>query len=62
MTLSETTEELNHVAASHGWTLDGVATFQIVVDDESTRDVVATALEAAHAEVQAAASALEAKE
>ena len=34
----------------------------IVDDDESTREVVATALEAAHAEVQAAASALEAKE
>jgi len=29
VTLSETTEELNHVAASHGWTLDGVTTFQL---------------------------------
>jgi CheY-like chemotaxis protein len=34
----------------------------IVDDDESTREVVATVLEAAHADVQAAASALEAKE
>ena len=29
VTLSETTEELNHVAASHGWTLDGVETYQL---------------------------------
>lgn len=29
VTLSETTEELNHVAESHGWTLDGIATFQL---------------------------------
>jgi signal transduction histidine kinase/ActR/RegA family two-component response regulator len=41
--------------------LDG-RSILIVDDDESTRDVVATALEAAHAEVQAAASGLEAKE
>ena len=29
VTLSETTEELIHVAASHGWNLDGVTTFQL---------------------------------
>ena len=29
VTLSETTEELNHVAASHGWALDGIVTFQL---------------------------------
>ena len=29
VTLSETTDELNHVAASHGWSLDGVATYQL---------------------------------
>ena len=34
----------------------------IVDDDESTREVVAAALESAHADVQAAASALEARE
>jgi len=41
--------------------LDGRAIL-IVDDDESTREVVATALEAAHADVQAAASALEARQ
>jgi circadian clock protein KaiC len=29
VTLSETAEELHHVAASHGWTLDGIETFQL---------------------------------
>jgi circadian clock protein KaiC len=29
VTLSETTEELDQVAASHGWTLDGLVTFQL---------------------------------
>jgi circadian clock protein KaiC len=29
VTLSETTEELGHVAASHGWTLDGLETYQL---------------------------------
>jgi circadian clock protein KaiC len=29
VTLSETTEELHHVAESHGWNLDGVTTFQL---------------------------------
>ena len=29
VTLSETTEELKHVAASHGWSLDGIDTFQL---------------------------------
>ncbi len=29
VTLSETTDELNHVAASHGWSLDGIDTYQL---------------------------------
>jgi len=29
VTLSETTDELNHVASSHGWTLDGIGTYQL---------------------------------
>jgi circadian clock protein KaiC len=29
ITLSETTEELSHVAASHGWTLEGLETYQL---------------------------------
>jgi len=29
VTLSETTEELQHVAGSHGWSLDGMVTFQL---------------------------------
>jgi CheY-like chemotaxis protein len=41
--------------------LDG-RSILIVDDDESTREVVASALEAAHADVHAAASALEARE
>ena len=38
VTLSETTEELNHVAASHGWTLDGVTTFQLAPIAERAAD------------------------
>ena len=38
VTLSETTEELNHVAASHGWTLDGVTTFQLAPIAERASD------------------------
>lgn len=37
VTLSETTEELRHVAASHGWTLDGVEMYQLT-PVESTAD------------------------
>jgi circadian clock protein KaiC len=29
VTLSETTDELDHVAASHGWTLKGIETYQL---------------------------------
>src|SRR5262245_16569695 len=29
VTLSETTEELNHIATSHGWTLAGLDTYQL---------------------------------
>jgi circadian clock protein KaiC len=38
VTLSETTEELHHVAASHGWTLDGVTTFQLAPIAERAAD------------------------
>jgi circadian clock protein KaiC len=38
VTLSETTEELNHVAASHGWNLDGVVTFQLAPVAKDTAD------------------------
>jgi circadian clock protein KaiC len=38
VTLSETTEELNHVAASHGWTLDGIGTFQLAPIAERAGD------------------------
>lgn len=38
VTLSDTTEELNHVAASHGWTLDGLTTFQLAPIAERTAD------------------------
>jgi circadian clock protein KaiC len=38
VTLSETTEELNHVAASHGWTLDGLVTFQLAPIAERAAD------------------------
>jgi circadian clock protein KaiC len=38
VTLSETTEELNHVAASHGWNLDGVTTFQLAPIAERAAD------------------------
>lgn len=41
ITLSETTDELKHVAASHGWSLDGIDTYQLApigdqVSDEYT--------------------------
>ena len=38
VTLSETTEELTHVAASHGWTLDGITTFQLAPIAERAAD------------------------
>lgn len=38
VTLSETTEELTHVAASHGWTLDGIALFQLAPIAERAAD------------------------
>jgi circadian clock protein KaiC len=38
VTLSETTEELNHVAASHGWSLDHVVTFQLAPIAERAAD------------------------
>ncbi|HZR22369.1 MAG TPA: ATPase domain-containing protein, partial [Vicinamibacterales bacterium] len=36
--LSETTEELRHVAASHGWTLDGIDTYQLAPMNERGAD------------------------
>jgi circadian clock protein KaiC len=38
VTLSETTEELHHVAASHGWTLEGIDTFQLAPVGERAVD------------------------
>ena len=38
VTLSETTEELNHVAASHGWSLEGVDTYQLAPIGDRTAD------------------------
>jgi circadian clock protein KaiC len=32
ITLSETSEELNEIAASHGWSIDGIALFELVND------------------------------
>jgi circadian clock protein KaiC len=37
VTLSETSEELNAVAASHGWTLDGVGLFELETLEERLR-------------------------
>jgi signal transduction histidine kinase/CheY-like chemotaxis protein len=50
-----------HTPPSSRVSLDG-RSILIVDDDESTREVVATALQAAHADVQATASAQEARE
>ena len=33
VTLSESREELNEVAASHGWTLDGIEVFELAAED-----------------------------
>jgi circadian clock protein KaiC len=38
VTLSETSEELRHVAASHGWTLDGIETYQLAPTAERGAD------------------------
>jgi circadian clock protein KaiC len=38
VTLSETTEELKHVAASHGWNLDGLDTYQLAPLASRTAD------------------------
>lgn len=38
VTLSETTEELEHVARSHGWTLDGIDTYQLTPTRTRTVD------------------------
>ncbi len=38
VTLSETTEELEHVARSHGWTLDGITTFQLAPIAQAAAD------------------------
>jgi len=61
--VAEATAETEAAASQQSTvvSLDGRAIL-IVDDDESTREVVATALEAAHADVQAAASALEARQ
>jgi circadian clock protein KaiC len=38
VTLSETAEELNHVAASHGWSMEGIETFQLAPIGERAAD------------------------
>lgn len=38
VTLSETIDELQHVAASHGWSLDGIDTFQLAPIAERAAD------------------------
>ena len=38
VTLSETDQELHHVAASHGWTLDGIDVYQLAAAAERTAD------------------------
>lgn len=38
VTLSETVEELHHVAASHGWNLDGIEMFQLAAIGERATD------------------------
>src|SRR4051794_12893560 len=38
VTLSETKEELRAVAASHGWTLDGIEVFELAPPDVSSGD------------------------
>src|SRR5262245_43674019 len=38
VTLSETTEELTHVAASHGWSLDGIDTYQLAPIGDQASD------------------------
>lgn len=38
VTLSETTEELHHAAASHGWSLDGIEVFQLAPIGERAAD------------------------
>jgi circadian clock protein KaiC len=38
VTLSETEEELRHVAASHGWTLDGLDLYQLSAESERVAD------------------------
>ncbi len=37
VTLSESAEELAEVAASHGWSLDGIEIFELVPDEEALR-------------------------
>ena len=38
VTLSETNEELHHVAASHGWMLEGIDVYQLAAATERTSD------------------------
>ena len=37
VTLSETKEEINAVAASHGWSLDGVSIYELIPSEESLK-------------------------
>jgi circadian clock protein KaiC len=44
ITLSETTHELRAVAASHGWSLDGISLFELVNEDGLDLDAVQSVL------------------
>jgi circadian clock protein KaiC len=37
VTLSETTEELKDIAASHGWSLDGITIRELIPSEQSLR-------------------------
>ena len=44
VTLSESEEELRSVAATHGWTLDGIEVFQLITEDGLEADAEQTVL------------------
>ena len=52
VTLSESREELNEVATSHGWTLDGIAVFELPEEDASTAREAYTLFHPAEVELQ----------
>ena len=52
VTLSESREELAEVAASHGWTLDGVDVFELPSDEAATANEAYTLFHPAEVELQ----------